>query len=84
MGASECVMEAEGEGWRRGADKKRRTNDRGWKDKRGEAVYNVLLRAQQNTERGGVSVSQKIIAFYCRSKQSSRLGFFFLCHLGKY
>lgn len=61
--ASERAMEAEGEGWRRGADKERRTNERGRKDKREQAVYRVLflLRAQQNTERGGVTVSQKII-----------------------
>lgn len=43
MGASERVMEAGGEGWRRGADKERRTNERGRKDKRGEAVYSVLF-----------------------------------------
>lgn len=43
MGASERVMEAEGKEWRRGADKERRTNERGRKDKRGEAVYSVLF-----------------------------------------
>lgn len=61
MGVSKCAMEAEGEGWRRGADKGRRTNERGRKDKRREGCVQrfVLLRAQQNTEKGGVSVSQK-------------------------
>ncbi len=53
-------MVAEGEGRRRGADKKRRTNERGSKDKRGE-VHNgfVLLRA--HGERRGHCVKNNLI-----------------------
>lgn len=43
MGVSERVMEAGGEGWRRRADKERRTNECGRKDKRGVAGYSVLF-----------------------------------------
>lgn len=66
VGLSECVTEAGGERWRRGADKERKTNDCGRKDKGGVAVYSVvvLLSAQANTERerSRVRVSHKKIA----------------------
>lgn len=73
-----------GKGWRREADKERRTNERGRKDKRREAAYSVLLCWEHSrTQREAGSLCQKIIAFRHRlwklwAMQNSRLGFFII------